>query len=56
MAPVAPDVIEVTPDEALIEATAARRTICRHMANSDAFDSIRASESIPLHARTLVLN
>ena len=53
VAPVSPDVSGVTPDEAFIEATAPRRFICRYMANSDAFDSIRASESIPLRARTL---
>jgi hypothetical protein len=50
---VSPDVSGVTPDEAFIEATAPRRFICRYKANSDAFDSIRASESIPLRARTL---
>ena len=53
MAPVSPDVRGATPDEALIEATAPCRSICRCMANSDAFDSIRASESIPLRSRTL---
>ena len=53
VAPVSPDVRGMTPDEALIEATAPRRLICRCMANSDAFDSIRASESIPLRSRTL---
>ena len=53
MAPVSQDVRGATPDEALIEATAPRRSICRCMANSDAFDSIRAPESIPLRSCTL---
>lgn len=46
---VSADVGAATPD-ALV---ATRRLIFKCMANSDAFDSIRASDSIPLRARTL---